>query len=143
MGTHKDSATEIAIQLAGAIEKPGLCGGAKSLEERPVGKRIKNKKGYITTAIAKDSPYDLMATSYGWVLEHRLIMAIELDRCLESSEIVHHKNGVKDDNRVENLVIKSNGQHSTDHGKGYQDGFKKGYRDGLKEARKGVSFENS
>ncbi len=51
--------------------------------------------------------------------EHRVIMEQILGRSLGRNEVVHHKNGDRRDNRVENLEVMSLSEHSRNHMRGH------------------------
>lgn len=71
--------------------------------------------GYRAVYIPKQDFFRAMATKSGYVLEHRLVMAKHLKRRLLPWEVVHHRNGVKTDNRLENLeLISSSHYHIID-----------------------------
>ena len=56
-------------------------------------------------------------TSRKYVLEHRLIASVAINRAVLPSEVVHHVNGVKTDNRPENLFVIDRKAHSKEHRK--------------------------
>lgn len=91
--------------------------------------RTRTDRGYIR--VRDFEPFFEPMSTNGSIFEHRLVMAQSLGRCLQKWEVIHHKNGIKYDNRLDNLeLVSSNGQHITDHHKGYKDGYQKGLRDG-------------
>jgi hypothetical protein len=69
---------------------------------------IDRSKGYVL-AYAPDHP---CATNRGYVYEHRLVMERELGRFLRRDEHVHHRNGKRWDNRIENLERLDASEHA-------------------------------
>ncbi|MBU2060061.1 MAG: hypothetical protein KKB38_20315 [Gammaproteobacteria bacterium] len=61
--------------------------------------------------LEKDDPYYLMTTN-SYVPRARLVLAQHLNRCLTSSEIVHHKNLDTNDDSLENLEVCSIDEHA-------------------------------
>jgi transcription elongation factor Elf1 len=71
------------------------------------GGRTMNQGGYVLLRVP-EHPY--AQQHHGYVPEHRLVMEQKVGRFLEKHETVHHINGQRDDNRPENLQLRS-GRH--------------------------------
>lgn len=65
------------------------------------GGRHHDKSGYVLV----HRPDHPNANHSGYVREHRLVMEQHLGRYLTADEVVHHKNDIRDDNRIENLEL--------------------------------------
>jgi len=74
-------------------------------ERKP--RALVNKKDRYFTVPASNHPN---ANKSGRILEHRLVMSNHLGRALLDEETVHHKNGDRQDNRLENLELWSGKQ---------------------------------
>lgn len=102
---HKNSIPLLARQGAQPGEKHRDWKGGRKVD----------KSGYILVR-APDHPH---ASIGGYVREHRLVMEAHLGRHLTPGEVVHHINGEKADNRIENLELyASNGEHLAETLKG-------------------------
>jgi uncharacterized protein (DUF1330 family) len=66
------------------------------------------QKGYVLVRVDQADPIARrMASQQGYVAEHRLLVAHSLGRALLATEQVHHINGQKSDNRLENLELRT------------------------------------
>lgn len=72
------------------------------------GQSTNQTNGYKTILVTHSQPHKL---------EHRVVMEKHLGRPLETSEHIHHVNGNKLDNRIENLQLMTQHDHLSMHAK--------------------------
>lgn len=94
------------------------------------GKRIED--GYVYVY----SPNHPNATIHKYVLEHRLVMEQHLGRYLDPREVVHHKDGDKKNNSIENLELFSqNSAHLSETLRGKKPNWTE---EGIRNMRAGI-----
>lgn len=75
------------------------------------GGKVITDSGYVMIF----NPKHPFVNAYGYVREHRLVMEKHLGRYLTKKEVVHHLNGIKTDNRIENLELTTQNAHARHH----------------------------
>lgn len=76
------------------------------------GGKINRKDGYVLVY----SPNHPFSDKSNYVFEHRVVMENMIKRFLRPEEKVHHKNGVRNDNRIDNLeLLPSQSEHARKH----------------------------
>ena len=72
--------------------------------------------GYVAVWLPRTHWLYCMTNQDNYVLEHRFVMAENLARPLTKEEVVHHKDGNRVNNHIDNLILyKSHAEHMADH----------------------------
>jgi hypothetical protein len=75
-----------------------------------------NRNGYRIVIAPDDFPFRDMLDRSNRIREHRMVYALHIGRSLLGAEVVHHINGDKLDNRIENLALfQDNAAHLEHH----------------------------
>lgn len=90
----------------------------KKGEGHPRWKGGRRKVGQYYQVLRPNHP---QANTRGYVYEHRIVMEQVIGRYLDPTEVVHHINGIKMDNRPENLeLVNGQAEHASKHLSGHK-----------------------
>lgn len=89
--------------------------------------RLHSSQGYVLVRVAKDHPHAFGPPGLrgAYAYEHIVVAMASLGRPLREDEVVHHRNGMRADNRPKNLEVLTRSGHASDHAN------HPGVRDGL------------
>jgi hypothetical protein len=96
----------------------GMFNRRKEAAPRWNGGRKVRKDGYVFVVAPSDHPHPsyVKASGLKYVLEHRRVMEVHIGRYLHPEEVVHHRDGDKTHNAIDNLeLLGSKSEHSALH----------------------------
>lgn len=79
------------------------------------GGRFERSDGYVLVSPPANYPFPESILANRKIREHRMVMELHIGRALLSTEFVHHINGIRNDNRLENLELMSNRAEHMEH----------------------------
>lgn len=82
------------------------------------GARRVTDQGYVAVRVALDHPHawgPVRLKRFRYAYEHHVVAMEMLGRPLHDNEVVHHRNGQRDDNRPENLEVTTRSSHAREH----------------------------
>lgn len=82
------------------------------------GEKIVTSHGYVAVRVPVGHPHGWGPpghTNFRYAYEHVVVVMQSLGRPLGDDEVVHHRNGRRDDNRIENLEVTSRSDHAREH----------------------------
>lgn len=74
--------------------------------------QMRTSHGYIAVRVPEGHH---LRQAHGYAYEHDLIAEALIGRRLRSDEVVHHINGIRSDNRPENLQVETRREHARKH----------------------------